>query len=158
MRWTRWRGHAWVALPLRWYLAWVFAIACAHKIADPASFALDIAMYGILPTALINAAAITLPWVELAAALMLALGLRTRAAAAMVSGMMTVFLVALLTALARGLDMGCGCFASDGGDDPISWRTVVRDLIWLGMALWVLALDRRPLGLDRLLDREEPDA
>ena len=49
-----WRGHAWLALPLRWYLGVVFLMACAHKILHPASFALDVDTYDILPLALIK--------------------------------------------------------------------------------------------------------
>jgi uncharacterized membrane protein YphA (DoxX/SURF4 family) len=101
--------------------------------------------------------AIILPWVELVAALLLLTGLRTRPAALLVSGMMLMFLVALVMALGQGLDMSCGCFASHGAEeDPISWWTVVRDLVWLAMAVYVLLFDRRLLGLGRLwTSREE---
>lgn len=153
----RWRGHAWLALPARLYLAAVFLIACWFKILDPGTFALDVATYQILPLSLINLQALVLPWVELLAGLMLLVGFRTRAAALLVSGMMVMFLVALSIALAQGLDMGCGCFANEGGDDPISWRTLVRDGIWLALALYVLVFDRRPLGVDRLLQRRSRD-
>jgi len=149
-----WRGHSWIALPARVYLAVVFLLACYFKILDPGAFALDVATYQILPLSLINLQALILPWVELLAGLMLLLGLRTRPAALLVSGMMVMFLVALTIALAQGLDMGCGCFANEGGDDPISWHTLVRDGIWLALSLYVLIFDRRPLGLDRLLERK----
>jgi uncharacterized membrane protein YphA (DoxX/SURF4 family) len=141
-------------VPARWYLGVLFIGACLHKIAEPRSFAVDIATYDILPLALVNLAAITLPWAELAAGAMLLVGHRVRAAALMISGMMVVFLVALIIALGRGLDMSCGCFASQGAaEDPISRLTVVRDLVWLGLALFVVAFDRSRLGLDRWLER-----
>jgi uncharacterized membrane protein YphA (DoxX/SURF4 family) len=148
-----WRGHAWIALPLRVYLGVVFLMACWFKIADPASFALDVATYQILPLPLINLQALILPWIELAAGLMLITGLWTRPAALLVTSMMVMFIVALSLALFQGLEMGCGCFASEGGEDPISWRTLVRDGLWLAMASYVLVLDRRPLGLDRVFHR-----
>ncbi|MBN1336702.1 MAG: DoxX family membrane protein [Deltaproteobacteria bacterium] len=152
-RFLDWNGHGWIALGLRLYLGVVFLLACWHKILHPASFALDVATYQILPLELVNLQALVLPWVELFVALMLVLGLRTRAAVLLVNAMMVMFMVALAIALARGLDMGCGCFASEGGDDPITWRTLVRDGTWLAMGLYVQWLDRRPLGLDRLLTR-----
>jgi len=149
-----WRGHAWLALPARVYLAGVFLFACWHKILDPHSFAIDVATYRMLPLAAVNAVAIVLPWVELAAGIMLLVGLRARAGALLVAGMMVVFLVAIAWALAHGYDMSCGCFASQGAAaDPISWKTVVRDAAWLALALYVLVFDERPLGLDRLLAR-----
>jgi uncharacterized membrane protein YphA (DoxX/SURF4 family) len=154
-RFSDWRGHAWIGLPLRLYLGGVFLAACWHKILHPDAFALDVATYEILPLQLINLQALVLPWVELFVGFMLILGWRVRAAALLVNAMMVSFIIALSIALARGLDMGCGCFASEGGDDPISWRTLVRDGTWLAMGVYVQALDRRPLGLDRLFQRRK---
>jgi len=143
------------AVPMRWYLGVLFVAACLHKIAEPASFALDIATYDILPLVLINITAITMPWAEVAAGGLLLVGHRTRAAGWMITGMMAVFLAALSIALARGMDMSCGCFASQGAvdEDPISRLTVVRDLVWLGLALFVVAFDRGVLGVDGWLRR-----
>ena len=151
------RTAAWLAVPARWYLGLLFVGACLHKIADPQSFALDIATYDILPLVLVNLAAITLPWVELAAGAMLLAGWRIRAASVLITGMMVVFLGALIIALARGLDMSCGCFASQGAEEnPISHLTILRDLWWLGLALFVLAFDRGLAGIDhRLRGRSE---
>jgi len=149
------RSAAWLAVPARWYLGVLFIGACLHKIAHPGSFALDIATYDILPLVLVNLAAVTLPWAELAAGLMLVAGLRSRAAAWMIAGMMAVFAIALVIALGKGLDMSCGCFASQGAvdEDPISVLTVLRDLVWLGLAGFVIVFDRGVLGLDGWLRR-----
>jgi len=69
--------------------------------------------------------------------------------------MMVMFIAALAVALAQGLDMSCGCFASQGAqsEDPISTATVLRDVSWLLLSLYVLLFDTRPLGIDRLLAR-----
>jgi uncharacterized membrane protein YphA (DoxX/SURF4 family) len=143
-----------MAVPVRWYLGALFVGACLHKIAEPASFALDIATYDILPLAAVNPAAIVLPWVELLAGAMLVIGWRTRAASLLVAAMMLAFLLALAIALARGLDMSCGCFASQGaGEDPISRLTLLRDLAWLALALFVLACDRGLAGIDGWVTR-----
>ena len=151
-----WRGHAVFALAARLYLGVIFLLACWHKLLEPAAFALDIATYQILPLGLVNLLAIVLPWVELAAGLMLLFGFRTRAAALLMAGMMAMFTVAIAIAVAKGLDMSCGCFASQGAsEDPISWRTILRDASWLLLAVYVFIFDRRPLGLDRLLGRRK---
>jgi uncharacterized membrane protein YphA (DoxX/SURF4 family) len=147
------RIAAWLAVPARWYLGVLFVGACVHKIAEPASFALDIATYDILPLAAINSVAIVLPWIELFAGTMLISGWRTRAASLLIAVMMLVFLLALVIALARGLDMSCGCFAAQGAEeDPISRMTLLRDLAWLSLALFVLAFDRGLAGLDRWIE------
>lgn len=144
-----WRGHALLGLAARLYLAAVFLLACFHKLLEPQAFAVDIATYDILPLSLVNPMALVLPWVELLAGVMLVVGFRARAAALLVAGMMAVFTVAIGIALAKGLDMSCGCFASQGAvEDPISWRTILRDLSWLGLASYVLVFDATPLGVD----------
>lgn len=154
--WLDWRGHSVLAMAARLYLGIIFLLACWHKILEPAAFALDIATYQILPLGLVNLQAIVLPWVELAAGLLLLLGFRTRAAALLVAGMMVMFTVAISIAVAKGLDMSCGCFASQGAaEDPISWRTIARDGSWLLLAVYVVIFDRRPLGLDRLFGRRK---
>lgn len=143
------RSHPWLVASARIYLGLLFVTACVHKILDPASFAVDIATYQILPLIGVNPMAILLPWVELAAGVMLLAGFRIRAAALLVTMMLGVFTVALLIALGKGLDMSCGCFASQGmTEDPISGLTVLRDLGWIALSLYVLFLDRRPWGLD----------
>lgn len=148
---------AWLSVPARWYLGLLFVGACLHKIADPHSFAVDIATYDILPLVMVNLTAISLPWIELAAGAMLIVGWRVRTSSVLIAGMMAVFLAALVIALARGLDMSCGCFASQGADeDPISRLTILRDLWWLGLALFVLVFDRGLAGIDhRLQGRSE---
>jgi uncharacterized membrane protein YphA (DoxX/SURF4 family) len=95
-----------------------------------------------------------LPWIELFAGAMLIAGWRTRTASLLIAVMMLVFMGALAIALARGLDMSCGCFAAQGAEeDPISRMTVLRDLAWLSLALFVFAFDRGLAGFDRWIER-----
>jgi uncharacterized membrane protein YphA (DoxX/SURF4 family) len=90
---------------------------------------------------------------------MLVAGLKARAGAFMVFGMMVMFIVALVSALAQGLDMSCGCFASQSmqGEGPISTRTVLRDVGWLVLSLYVVLFDGNAIGIDRLLARRRQD-
>ena len=154
-RFFKWPGHAWLALPIRIYLSYVFLFACWHKIADPSAFALDIATYQFLPLPLINLMALILPWLELTTGLLLLIGFRTRAAALLISGMMVTFMIALGWALYQGLDISCGCFASSAAHDPISIGTMFRDMGWLILALYVLVFDQLPIGLDRWLIKQK---
>ena len=74
---------------------------------------------------------------------------RTVSAAAMIAGMLVLFIIALAVNLMRGSPIDCGCFQAM--EDPISWLTVVRDFIWLAMTIYVgvfdsaLQLERRVL-------------
>jgi putative oxidoreductase len=148
-----WRGHPWVALGVRLYLGSVFLMACYHKILDPKAFALDVATYRFLPLPLVNLFSLILPWVELLAGTLLVLGLRVQAASLLTGSMMVAFMVALGWALHLGLDMSCGCFASQAAaqGDSISWWTMARDSVWLAQSVYVFFLDRRPIGLGRLI-------
>jgi putative oxidoreductase len=111
-----------------------------------------VATYQILPLYLVNIMAIILPWVELTTGALIVIGWRTRASALLITGMMFMFLVAIIIALAKGLDMSCGCFASQAmEDDPISILTVLRDSGWLAIPVYVLIFDRSSIGLDGLV-------
>ncbi|RME23192.1 MAG: DoxX family membrane protein [Deltaproteobacteria bacterium] len=147
--------NRWLCLAARLYLGGVFVYASVHKIGDPGGFALDVATYDILPLWAVNFAALALPWCEMVAGLCLIAGFRARAAALACAFMMVVFMAALASALARGLDMSCGCFASSSAaeNDPISYLTMLRDSAWLLLAIYITASDNSPIGLDSLTVR-----
>lgn len=89
-------------------LAW----AALAKIGDVHALAGQIRRFALLPPGSENLLAIVLPWIELTAAASLLLGLRARAGAAVATGLLLIFTVAVGLAMARGLDVACGCFGS----------------------------------------------
>lgn len=139
-----------LSLGLRIYLGLVFIYAAWGKIADPRQFALSVATYDILPLVLINLMAVVLPWIELLVGVSLILGWWTRASALCIAGMMIMFIVALSMALAKGLEMSCGCFASQEASEEINALTLVRDFAWLAAATFILFVDDGRWGLDGL--------
>jgi len=90
----------------------VLAFAGLAKIGDLQSFASQIHNFRMVPISLENLIAMTLPWVELVAALALILGIHSRAGAILAVGLMALFTIAVGAALARGLDIECGCFGT----------------------------------------------
>jgi uncharacterized membrane protein YphA (DoxX/SURF4 family) len=90
-------------------------LAGALKIADPAKFALDIANYRIAPRELINLVAILLPWIELTAGAFVLAGVWLRTSALVLSSLTILFFAIIVSALARGLNIECGCFGTVGG-------------------------------------------
>ena len=140
-----------MSLSLRVYLGVVFLMAAWFKILDPREFALSVATYDILPLFLINLMAVILPWIEVFIAVTLILGWWTRASALCIAGMMMMFIVALSLALAEGLEMSCGCFASQEASEEINSLTLLRDFVWLAGAGFIMILDDGRWGLDRLL-------
>ncbi|MBI5480893.1 MAG: DoxX family membrane protein [Deltaproteobacteria bacterium] len=153
MRRLRYLRHPYVALIFRLALAAVFLWAGIAKAWNPQEFGLEIARYRMVPHNLINVMAITLPWIEIVAGVLLVIGLWARAAALLCTGMMVVFIAAIISALQRGLDISCGCFG--GGDQAarLSQATLWRDLLWFLWAAHATLYDRGVLGIDGLLER-----
>lgn len=89
-------------------LAW----AALAKLGDIPGFSRDIHHYRLVPLAGENLLAIVLPWIELAAAVSLLLGIRPQAGSLVAAGLMVVVTAAVAVALARGLDIQCGCFGT----------------------------------------------
>ena len=140
---------------LRVALGLLFVLASLDKIAHPALFAHAVANYQILPPALVNPAAILLPWIEAVAGLALVCGVFVRGAALISAGLMVVFCAAIAANLARGIDVACGCFTVDPLAAPAMRADMLRDAAILLLALAVLwralrpgreapALNRRP--------------
>jgi hypothetical protein len=99
---------------LAWALGGIFAASV--KIADPQAFSVALSNYRLLPAELVNPAAIFLPWVELAAGAALLLGTWRWAGAMLVFGLSGMFLLAVASAMLRGLDIRCGCFGPHSGE------------------------------------------
>jgi putative oxidoreductase len=119
---------------LRLALGALFLWAALTKLPDMNAFAQDLANYRVLPAALVPWVAAAVVGVEMVAGLALLIGLAVKPAAVTVTGLLAVFVVFLVQALLRGIDLRCGCF---GGDEPASWWTVARDLVMLAAALVV---------------------
>ncbi len=134
-----------------------FLYASLDKIADPAGFARAISHYRLLPFALLHPFALLLPWLEAVAGVALLAGLLRRGAGLLAAAMTVVFLGAIAAALARGLDISCGCFHTEGGDS-VGIGLLWRDLALLAaclVPLWLGERDRWALDALRRRDRRE---
>ena len=121
---------------LRLIVGGVFVFAAVIKIFDPLAFAADIGNYRLMPRELLHPVAILLPWVELGAGLLLVLGFWRRASALIITVLCVVFLVAIGQALARGLDIHCGCFGTVAAG-RVGLRNLLIDGALLVMAGWL---------------------
>ncbi|BCS96127.1 hypothetical protein DSLASN_17590 [Desulfoluna limicola] len=125
----------------RWVLGALFVYAGVQKIIDPNGFAKTIYGYGILPGGLVNITAIVLPWVEVLAGGGLLLGVWPASSSGLVSGLLLVFMAAIVFNIARGYTFDCGCFGAGG--DTTGWGTVWRDTAMLIPAVGVLLFKGR---------------
>jgi uncharacterized membrane protein YphA (DoxX/SURF4 family) len=135
-------------LLLRLLLGGFFVYASLDKIASPPDFARAVYQWQVAGPVPSNLVAVTLPWVELIAGVLLIVGVWRREAAVVIALLLVVFLVAAGSVLARGIDvLNCGCTSLAQADPAaawpppwmkgVGWFLVTRNLLMLGAALLI---------------------
>jgi uncharacterized membrane protein YphA (DoxX/SURF4 family) len=135
---------------LRLILGGTFLYAGIVKWQSPQFFADSIASFRLLPVTFINPLAISLPVLEAMIGVMLIVGLKSRAAAFSTLALCALFAIAMISALARGLKIDCGCFG--GGTPSIAhgWFSVGRDMLLGWMALVIARTDAETMRTRKL--------
>jgi len=118
----------------------MFIYASLYKIIDPGEFARSIQNYKIAPYGITNLMALILPWIEFLSGLFLIIGRgMIRGSTLLISGMLIAFMVALISAIVRGLDIECGCLFSSGqSSDYDLYLSLFRNIILLSMCFLIL--------------------
>lgn len=135
----------------RLLLGGVLLAAGGLKLSMPTDSASAVAAYKILPANLAHLVGYALPWLEVAIALLLIIGIMVRPAAVVGGAIMIVFTAAIASVWARGLLIDCGCFGGGGALDPslaaqvhrTYFIEIMRDL---GLALTAVYLYLFPYG------------
>ncbi len=95
---------------IRITISYIFVYAGAVKISDTEAFAISISDYRLLPVSTINFFAIILPWLEIIAGILLLFGIAVKENSTIIFAMISIFTVAIIISLFRGLSIDCGCF------------------------------------------------
>lgn len=144
----------------RLVLAGIFGLAAYTKISDPQSFALAISSFDIVQQlpgldeasaeAVIGWTAYLMAWVEAVCALALLLGFWTRAAAMVLFILLIGFAGAMLSVIARGMAIDCQCFGKLDffGDGEVTWKSILRNVIFMAVAAPVMVRGAGGLGID----------
>jgi len=127
-----------LSMILRILFGLVFMYAGAIKIPDPSSFAVAVANYQLLPQALINPAAVFIPWIELVCGAALMFGVLARGAALVLNGLLAGFTAGVAYNWQRGLDIECGCFGDVAGLSSTMAVATFRDMALLALGLVLL--------------------
>jgi uncharacterized membrane protein YphA (DoxX/SURF4 family) len=106
----------------------ILIAASIDKLIHPLLFAQDVENYRLFGTLLSRWAAIWLPYLELTTGVLLIFGLWFDAAAIINFTLMIVFLLAIVQAYFRGLDINCGCF-SVGNGTKVSLSKILYNLL-----------------------------
>jgi uncharacterized membrane protein YphA (DoxX/SURF4 family) len=123
----------------------VFVYASYNKLFDQVAFAKSVYGYKFLPDFLINITAIIVPPLEFIAGLFLMFGLFRKGSSVVIIVLLSVFLIALVQAYARGLDIDCGCFGSTAADKTTSSDILIRifqDILLLLGAIIIFKFSR----------------
>ncbi len=126
------------------FLRLVFAVilgwASIDKILHPWAFSQDIVNYRVLGDGLSAVAAIWLPYLELFTAVCLLAGLWLDGAVLINAGLMWLFLILVLQAFFRRLDIHCGCFTVKG-ESVIGPLKIAENAVFAAGSLALLLLE-----------------
>jgi uncharacterized membrane protein YphA (DoxX/SURF4 family) len=127
-------------LLLRLGLGAYFVHAAWGKLLRPDLFAEAIRGYDLLADPWVTWVALGLPWLEVLCGLGLALGLAWRACCLWIACCLMVFVLALVSAWWRGLEISCGCLgqAASAVGAAALLRQALVDVIGLAAALWLV--------------------
>lgn len=149
----------WATGICRGFLGALFLLAAVGKLEVPKKFLGTVLDLKVLPEVLSRLTAVTMPGIELAVGVILAFGVLSppkaggwrdavRAAEWLALLLTIAFTAVIAQALLRGISMECGCFDILAekfpalGASRISWWTVLRDVIFILPAAWLVRRQR----------------
>jgi uncharacterized membrane protein YphA (DoxX/SURF4 family) len=129
-------NNDYLILASRLFLGFFFVLAAIGKIADPTTFAKEMGNYQIFPFFSLNIFALILPWLELISGMMLIFGIKLKANSIITGGLLIIFIIAVFSAMMRGLNINCGCFSNK--ITIVGWNKILENtgLLLLAIALY----------------------
>lgn len=147
-------GNVWIGLAFRVILAAVLIYAGVIKVFEPDGARNAILAYRIFDAGIATFLGWALPIGEIVIGLLLLVGLFVRWAGLVTALLMMGFVIGIASVWMRGYNIDCGCFGG-GGDitgEGKNWRyasEILRDLLFAGMGVWLVAWPVTALGLER---------
>jgi uncharacterized membrane protein YphA (DoxX/SURF4 family) len=149
------RVQPWVSTLARLGLVAVWLISGIAKVTDLTASGRAVHAYELTPYDLSMLIGTILPFLELALALLLLVGLGVRPVAVASAGLLVLFIAGLVSAWARSLSIDCGCFGGGGqlgaGEDPQYGLKLARDLGFLVLAGFLVLFPASRFSVDRWL-------
>lgn len=134
-----------VLLAARCLIVCVFLRAGSAKMTDLADFRSAVMNYRLLPSALVPAVALSLPFAEVLAALMLAAGILQTVVAGFLALLLLIFAAAIGINLARGRVFDCGC--AGAAPQAIGWTHVASNAAMAALATALAVAPSRTLAV-----------
>jgi type IV secretory pathway TrbD component len=115
----------------------ILIAASIDKIRYPIDFAEAVSYYRVFGEGLSFWAAVVIPPLEALTGIILLTGLWSDGAVLINTGLMSAFLILVLQAWLRGLDIRCGCFSVHSGT-PMGWLKFLEN-VGFALGAWMLA-------------------
>ncbi|MFC2085020.1 MauE/DoxX family redox-associated membrane protein [Bacteroidota bacterium] len=133
-------GNKYFLLIARILLGFTFIIAGIEKISYPEDFATSISNYKVFPIYSINIIAITIPWIELISGLLILYGIAIKENAFIINILLITFIMLIMMAIMRGLDIECGCFGTRYGQ-KVGILKILENSGFLFLGLMIMFFD-----------------
>jgi uncharacterized membrane protein YphA (DoxX/SURF4 family) len=147
--------RAWIGTVLRLVLAGILFWSGLAKLLESNDARREaILAYRVFPPGSVDFLGWALPAVEVGLAALLLIGLFTRFAAITTALLMLGFIVGISSVWIRGYSIDCGCFGGGGNvsEDGKALRytsELLRDFLFMGMAVWLVAWPTTKFAIDR---------
>lgn len=124
----------------RFFMAYVWIRAAVPKIGNVMEMTQSIAAYEIFTQEWSYILAQLIGPLELAGGLLLLLGIKLRPAGWVSIGVLVLFIIGLLSAWQRGLEIDCGCFDPSAGAvvDTNLLLVVARDVVFIAITAFMI--------------------
>ncbi len=123
----------------------IFLISSAPKLRHPRGFVFAVLNYHILPPSLGKVYALLVPPLELLIALGVLMGIAVRIDGAIMTLLLSSYLIAVAINMARGRTLECNCFGAIK-KQPIGWRLLVQDCVLVLASLVLTGTSQTWLG------------
>ena len=145
------------SLLFRILLGLIFLFAGIAKISDPVRFIFTLRQFNLFSEAVIPFMVLYLPWLEFILGLFLILGLLYRASAFLLACLNTMFAIAILTVVVRGMEIDCGCFGMLADilkiPDSADIKAVIRNVIFIGISVYIFIVKKTLFSLENYLKK-----
>jgi protein-disulfide isomerase/uncharacterized membrane protein YphA (DoxX/SURF4 family) len=154
VNWTSVRAALGTVIRLGLAAVWLFAGLA--KVREPAAFVRAVRAYDVTPEWLSQAIGYGLPILEICLAVLLVLGLATRAVAIVSAALLTAFIIGIAQAGIRGIKLECGCFGGGGESTKTTYLLdIARDSGLLLLSIYLIIYPITMFSLDRIVTRGE---
>jgi len=145
------------SLLFRILLGLIFLFAGIAKISDPVRFIFTLREFDLFSEAVIPFMVLYLPWLEFILGLFLILGLLYRASAFLLACLNTMFAIAILTVVVRGMEIDCGCFGMFADvlkiPDSADIKAIIRNVIFIGISVYIFIVKKTLFSLENYLKK-----